>query len=105
MRSMSAFLLFGLVVAATATGLAAGQASAGDMPSALAAGYGNGVHAFNEGDYQCSYDELTRVIEAERSPAQRKSQSTSCPPARTASMAAGFLASSLGSHSTARIRK
>jgi Flp pilus assembly protein TadD len=61
---MSAFLLFGLVVAATATGPAAGQASAGDMPSALAAGYGNGVHAFNEGDYQCSYDELTRVIEA-----------------------------------------
>lgn len=64
MRSWSAFLLFGLLIAPLATALAAGRAHAGEMPPALATGYGNGVHAFNQGDYQCSYDELTRVIEA-----------------------------------------
>jgi len=64
MRSMSIFLRAGLVIATIAAGLAAGQLLAGEMPPALATGYGNGVHAFNEGDYQCSYDELSRVIEA-----------------------------------------
>jgi tetratricopeptide (TPR) repeat protein len=64
MRSMPIFLRVGLVIATLAAGLAAGLAPAGDMPSALATGYGNGVHAFNEGDYQCSYDELSRVVEA-----------------------------------------
>jgi tetratricopeptide (TPR) repeat protein len=60
MRYAIAFLLPGLVVAA----LSARQSTAGDMPPALATGYGNGVHAYNDGDYQCSYDELSRVIEA-----------------------------------------
>ena len=60
MRSMTAFLLLALVIATPS----ARQSLAGDMPPALATGYGNGVHAYNEGDYQCSYDELSRVIEA-----------------------------------------
>jgi hypothetical protein len=41
-----------------------GFARGGNLPPALLAGYGNGVHAYHEGDYQCSYDELTEVIEA-----------------------------------------
>jgi tetratricopeptide (TPR) repeat protein len=60
MRSMTAFLFLALVIAAPS----ARPSLAGDMPPALATGYGNGVHAYNEGDYQCSYDELSRVIEA-----------------------------------------
>lgn len=60
MRSMTALLLLALAIAARA----ALPSLAGDMPPALATGYGNGVHAYNEGDYQCSYDELSRVIEA-----------------------------------------
>ncbi|NBW95278.1 MAG: hypothetical protein EBR28_00745 [Planctomycetia bacterium] len=38
------------------------ELQAGD--AALTVAYGNGVHAFNDGDYQCSYDELSGVIEA-----------------------------------------
>lgn len=60
MRSMTALMLLALAITAPS----AGPAVAGDMPPALATGYGNGVHAYNEGDYQCSYDELSRVIEA-----------------------------------------
>lgn len=60
MRSMTALLLLALAIAAPS----ARPSLAGDMPPALATGYGNGVHAYNEGDYQCSYDELSRVIEA-----------------------------------------
>jgi Flp pilus assembly protein TadD len=60
MRCMLACSLLVLVVGLVPQGDALG----GDMPAALATGYGNGVHAFYEGDYQCSYDELSRVIEA-----------------------------------------
>jgi tetratricopeptide (TPR) repeat protein len=60
MRSMTALMLLALAIAAPS----ARPSLAGDMPPALATGYGNGVHAYNEGDYQCSYDELSRVIEA-----------------------------------------
>ena len=60
MRSMTALLLLALAIAAPS----ARPSLAGDMPPALATGYGNGVHAYNEGEYQCSYDELSRVIEA-----------------------------------------
>jgi Flp pilus assembly protein TadD len=60
MRYAIAILLPALLVAA----LGVRQSPAGDMPPALATGYGNGVHAFHHGDYQCSYDELSRVIEA-----------------------------------------
>jgi hypothetical protein len=60
MRSMTALLLLALAIASPS----ARHSLAGDMPPALATGYGNGVHAYNEGEYQCSYDELSRVIEA-----------------------------------------
>ena len=60
MRSLTALLLLALAIAAAS----ARPSLAGDMPPALATGYGNGVHAYHEGDYQCSYDELSRVIEA-----------------------------------------
>ncbi|NBT13535.1 MAG: hypothetical protein EBS56_08145 [Planctomycetia bacterium] len=40
------------------------EARAGAEPAALTVAYGNGVHAFYDGDFQCSYDELSRVIEA-----------------------------------------
>ena len=37
---------------------------AGAEPAALTGAYGNGVHAYFDGDYQCSYDALSGVIEA-----------------------------------------
>ncbi|NDC52887.1 MAG: hypothetical protein EBZ74_01020 [Planctomycetia bacterium] len=45
-------------------GLDARAARAETSAAALAVAYGHGVHAFNEGDYQRSFDELSRVIEA-----------------------------------------
>jgi tetratricopeptide (TPR) repeat protein len=39
-------------------------ARAGAASVALTVAYGNGVHAYYDGDYQCSYDELSGVIEA-----------------------------------------
>jgi len=33
-------------------------------PAPLTVAYGNGVHAYFDGDYQCSYDALSSVIEA-----------------------------------------
>jgi len=40
------------------------EARAGGEQAALTVAYGNGVHAFHDGDFQSSYDELSRVIEA-----------------------------------------
>jgi tetratricopeptide (TPR) repeat protein len=37
---------------------------AGAEPAPLTVAYGNGVHAYFEADYQCSYDALSGVIEA-----------------------------------------
>jgi tetratricopeptide (TPR) repeat protein len=39
-------------------------AHAGPASAALTVAYGNGVHAYYDADYQCSYDELSGVIEA-----------------------------------------
>lgn len=39
-------------------------AHAGPQSAALTVAYGNGVHAYYDADYQCSYDELSGVIEA-----------------------------------------
>jgi hypothetical protein len=61
MRCAVACLLLGIVATQA---LPPQVVAAGDMPPALAVGYGNGVHAYHAGDYQCSYDELTSVIEA-----------------------------------------
>ncbi|MEI7781972.1 MAG: hypothetical protein WCJ18_08635 [Planctomycetota bacterium] len=61
MRCAFACLLLGIVATQA---LPPQVVSAGGMPPALAVGYGNGVHAYHAGDYQCSYDELTGVIEA-----------------------------------------
>lgn len=44
------------------SGLAAARAVAD--PSPLTVAYGNGVHAYFSGDFQCSYDALSGVIEA-----------------------------------------
>ena len=61
MRCVVACLLLGLGVGVA---VAPRAAVAGDIPQPLAVGYGTGVHAYHTGDYQCSYDELTSVIEA-----------------------------------------
>lgn len=61
MRCAVARLLLGLIIGLI---LAQRITAAGDMPPPLSVGYGTGVHAYNAGDYQCSYEELTRVIEA-----------------------------------------
>ncbi|MEI6240192.1 MAG: tetratricopeptide repeat protein [Planctomycetia bacterium] len=60
MRRTALFLLAigGFVV------LGENGAHAGPQPAALTVAYGNGVHAYFDGDYQCSYDELSGVIEA-----------------------------------------
>ncbi len=44
--------------------VAARGARAGAEAGALTVAYGNGVHAFYDGDFQCSYDALSSVIEA-----------------------------------------
>lgn len=60
MRRLALVLLaIGGVVVLGAVG-----AQAGPQSAALTVAYGNGVHAYYDGDYQCSYDELSGVIEA-----------------------------------------
>jgi hypothetical protein len=58
-RSALIVLAIGGFVALGHGGVYAGPASA-----ALTVAYGNGVHAYFDADYQCSYDELSGVIEA-----------------------------------------
>jgi len=59
-------LRIGLLVmlGAIVVSLAARAVEAGAEAAPLTVAYGNGVHAYNDGDYQCSYDELSSVIEA-----------------------------------------
>lgn len=45
-------------------GFSVGATRAGAEPAPLTVAYGNGVHAYFECDYQCSYDALSGVIEA-----------------------------------------
>jgi len=60
MRLIILLLLFSNAFVA----LSVGATRAGAEPAPLTVAYGNGVHAYFEGDYQCSYDALSGVIEA-----------------------------------------
>jgi len=59
-------LRIGLIVmlGALVVSLTVRPVEAGAEAAPLTVAYGNGVHAYNDGDYQCSYDELSSVIEA-----------------------------------------
>ncbi len=52
------------MLGAVVVSVAARPVAAAPEAAALTVAYGNGVHAYNDGDYQCSYDELSSVIEA-----------------------------------------
>lgn len=53
-----------LVLGGALVGSGAAATRAGAEPAPLTVAYGNGVHAYFDGDYQCSYDALSSVIEA-----------------------------------------
>ena len=53
-----------LLFSSAFVGFSVGATRAGAEPAPLTIAYGNGVHAYFEGDYQCSYDALSGVIEA-----------------------------------------
>ena len=53
-----------LLIGAILVGLSATAARATAEPAPLSIAYGNGVHAYFGGDFQCSYDALSSVIEA-----------------------------------------
>lgn len=60
MRRMHLLLLVGSI----AVGWGSSAARANPQPAPLTIAYGDGVHAYFGGDFQCSYDQLSSVIEA-----------------------------------------
>ena len=45
-------------------GVGSSGAAVGAEPAPLTNAYGTGVHAYFDGDFQCSFDELSRVVDA-----------------------------------------
>lgn len=62
--TMPASTRCGLLLSALVTGLIIPSMAIGADPAPLTTAYGNGVHAFNGGDYQRSLEELGSAIEA-----------------------------------------